>query len=139
MDGSRFDALAKALTEPGSRRRALGGVLAGALALVGGLQPEESAAKLCGGVENKKRRRKCKKRARELSRTPPTGLPLTYDACLVNEPRRLCAPYGCANRDQSFGCLACFSDVEACCERTLISPQAYCACLDSLVGFCCPC
>src|SRR5215213_3913852 len=44
MDGSRFDTLTRVLSAPGSRRRALGGLLASALALVNGDEAEEVAA-----------------------------------------------------------------------------------------------
>ena len=74
MDGSRFDALTKALAESGSRRRALGGFLAGALALLGGLQTEEVAAKKCN-QKNKKKRRQCRKRATQTTTPPPVTIP----------------------------------------------------------------
>lgn len=37
MDGERFDAVAKALARPGSRRRVLGGLVGGGAAALGGL------------------------------------------------------------------------------------------------------
>jgi hypothetical protein len=45
MDGSHFDGLIKTLTAPGSRRRALGGLLAGALGFLGARVEEMSAKK----------------------------------------------------------------------------------------------
>jgi hypothetical protein len=64
VDAGNFDTFAKALVGSGSRRRTLGGLLAGALALVGGLQSEEVVAKKCN-QKDKKKRKQCKKQAQE--------------------------------------------------------------------------
>jgi hypothetical protein len=79
MDGSRFDALARALAESGSRRRALGGFLAGALALLSG---HEVAAKKCK-QKDKKKRRKCRKKASQTPTAAPVTLP--PDATFVGQ------------------------------------------------------
>ena len=59
MDPSQFDRLTQMLAAGLSRRRALGGVLAGALALVGG---QEAAARC--NQKDKKKRRKCRRKPR---------------------------------------------------------------------------
>ena len=120
MDGSRFDALTKALAESGSRRRALGGFLAGALALLGGLQTEEVAAKKCNQKDKKKRKR-CKKKNKgnttpsPLSPPPGTTAPmpvpcpncLGFSTCHANG--RCCIDnYNYCGQD-AFGCRACCS------------------------------
>ena len=72
MDDSRFDALARSLTTAGSRRRALGGLLAGTLGVLGRHDGDESAAhdlkakckKKSGGAK-KKCLKKAKKHAAE--------------------------------------------------------------------------
>jgi hypothetical protein len=46
MDGSRFDHLVVSLTIPGSRRRALGGLLAGAVVFLSTSSPD-AVAKNC--------------------------------------------------------------------------------------------
>jgi len=62
MDGSHFDALTKELSAPGSRRRALGGLFAGALGLLS-IQTDEGAAKKTKPCPPCKKRKqgKCKK------------------------------------------------------------------------------
>ena len=59
MDGSRFDRLVGTLTEPGSRRRALG-VLGLSALLAGGLQAATPAA----DARRRRKRRKAKKRGK---------------------------------------------------------------------------
>jgi hypothetical protein len=62
MDSDRLDALSRALSARGSRRRALGGMLAGALAFLSG---QDAAAKNCNKIKDKRNRRLCRKRAKE--------------------------------------------------------------------------
>jgi hypothetical protein len=63
MDADRFDALSRSLTSAGSRRRALTGLLSGALGLFGA-SVEETAAKKCKKIKNKKKRKKCLAKAK---------------------------------------------------------------------------
>ena len=60
MDGSRFDSLARTLGTAGSRRRALGGVLAGAFGILGSRAEEAAAKKKCPPCK-KRKQGKCKK------------------------------------------------------------------------------
>jgi hypothetical protein len=63
MDGSRFDTLTRSLSLAGSRRRALGGVLLGALSLLGSQTVQEAAKKKKPCPPCKKRKQgKCKKK-----------------------------------------------------------------------------
>jgi hypothetical protein len=76
MDGSRFDTLAKTLAASGSRRLALRGLVAGVLTLVGGHQTQDAAAKSvkqCKKIDDKQKRQKCLKKARQQTQTIPTG------------------------------------------------------------------
>jgi hypothetical protein len=79
MDADRFDALARSLTAPGSRRRALTGVVSGTLGLFGAW-PEEAAAKTCKKIKNKKKRKKCIAKAK---------------ACVPSCAGKLCGDDGC--------------------------------------------
>ena len=69
MDDSRFDSLARSLGTASSRRGALGGLLAGALGLVGWPGGEDAAAhelkKKCKKIEDKKKRKACLKKAKK--------------------------------------------------------------------------
>jgi len=69
MDGSRFDALARTITATGSRRGALGALLAGALALFPGLEVRDGAAhnalKKCKKIDNRARKQRCIKKAKK--------------------------------------------------------------------------
>jgi hypothetical protein len=82
MDGSHFDTLTRSLSTAGSRRRALGGLVAGALGLIGWPGGEDAAAhdlkakcKKKSGEAKKKCLKKAKKHAaahdRETSPPPP--------------------------------------------------------------------
>ena len=80
MDGSRFDALTRGLIATGSRRRALSGLLAGALALLGGPDLQGAAAhdakKKCkkkSGDAKKKCLTKAKRHARQHAATGGGG------------------------------------------------------------------
>jgi hypothetical protein len=59
MDGFHFDMLTRSLTTAGSRRRALTGLFIGTLALVGA-RAEETAARNCKKIKNKRKRKKCR-------------------------------------------------------------------------------
>jgi hypothetical protein len=63
MDGFSFDALTRSLTTAGSRRRALAALLLGSLGFLGA-QAEETAAKNCKKIKNKKKRKKCLAKAK---------------------------------------------------------------------------
>jgi hypothetical protein len=79
MDDSRFDTLARSLGTAGSRRRALGGVLAGTLGILGWHEDHETvahnAATACKKKSGKKKRaclKKAKKHAAQhAAQTPP--------------------------------------------------------------------
>jgi len=102
MDDSRFDALARALTRAGSRRRALGGLLTAALGLAGRPVGEDAAAhdlKATCKKKSGKAKKKCLKKARKhaaqhASEPPPPPPPLTCaqicDGCCTAAGR--CAP-----------------------------------------------
>ena len=66
MDANRFDALTRALTAAGSRRAALALALGGTLAPLLGLGETEAekSLKKCKKIDNKKRRKKCIKKAK---------------------------------------------------------------------------
>jgi hypothetical protein len=78
MDGSRFDTLTKTLAAAGSRRQALGGLLAASLALLGGTPTEETAAhdarKKCKKKEGDAKK-KCLKKAKKHNASHTTPLP----------------------------------------------------------------
>ena len=68
MDTRRFDALTKALTAAGSRRRAVAALLGGALGLMAGRGDEgadaHDSSKRCKNIPDKKKRKKCVKKAK---------------------------------------------------------------------------
>jgi hypothetical protein len=126
MDAARLDALSRSLSAPGSRRRVLSGVLAGALAPLVSVLPAEASDKA------KKHRRQKKRRQKKTVYNASKA----YNICLTSVPL-MCAAAGCADRNQSPGCASCFSDIEACCQQALISDGAECACINSLPDFFC--
>src|SRR5688572_25780521 len=78
MDGSHFDTLSRTFSTTGSRRRALGGLLLGALGLLNGGGAEDAAAhnlkakcKKKSGEAKKKCLKKAKKHA--ATHTTPSG------------------------------------------------------------------
>jgi len=78
MDGSRFDTLTKTLAGMGSRRQTLGGLLVASLALLGGAQPEETAAHDAKKKCKKKSgdaKKKCLKKAKQHNASHTTPLP----------------------------------------------------------------
>jgi hypothetical protein len=84
MDAGHFDALSRSLSIVGSRRDALAGVLAGALALMNGQQAAAvKSVKQCKKIDDKKKRQKCLKKAKRntangtLPPPPPSSLPRT--------------------------------------------------------------
>jgi hypothetical protein len=107
MDGSHFDTLAKTLAATGSRRQALGGLLIAALALLGGHTPEEAQAaksiKQCKKIEDKKRRQRCIKKAKQATETP-TAITLPADAPVVGQappPPPAAIPVTCSDGIQN--------------------------------------
>jgi hypothetical protein len=103
MDGSRFDTLARSLGTTGSRRRALAGLLAGALGLLA-FRAEETAAR--------KRKGKPKKRKKG-GLTCPSG----YTAC-----GQQCVDI----KDNTLHCGACFvvcSPGKTCCNGVCANLQ----------------
>jgi hypothetical protein len=154
MDDQGFDALAKALFKSSSRRRTLGGLLAGALALVGG---QEVAAKKCN-QKDKKKRRKCRKKSKG-NPSCPRGSPVcdparsTLSGCGAPGNPVCCASTGAshpaeatccntASAGQGGVCLAgthphCCPFVpgvgSGCCEAGLPT-----CCTDGIGGYCCP-
>jgi hypothetical protein len=91
MDDFHFDALARSLVTAGSRRRALGGLLAGALGLVRGLDVREGAAhnalKRCKKIDNKAKKQKCVKKAKKHNRT--------HLSCTPSCDGKSCGDNGC--------------------------------------------
>lgn len=73
MDSDRFDALSRTLTAHHSRRAALGVLLAGGLAALLGLPPEEAGAHnpiaACKRLPDLRQRRRCTRQARAHYRT----------------------------------------------------------------------
>ena len=125
MDDNRFDRFTRSLDE-GLTRRRLGQALAGLVlgGAISRLPSDEAAAK-------KKKKKKRKKK-------PPTDDPSAdYNACLAYEVSLFCRLAGCASREQSPGCAACFADVETCCAQYLTSQAAFCSCINARPGFFC--
>jgi hypothetical protein len=76
MDGGRFDALARALAGSGSRRAALGGLLGGALALLGAGGEETAGhdpSRRCRNIRDARKRRACLARAKRHTRQHEGG------------------------------------------------------------------
>jgi hypothetical protein len=110
MDGFRFDSLARSLATASSRRRALGGLLAGALGLVGWPGGEDAAAhdlkakcKKKSGEAKKKCLKKAKKHAAtHADETPPPPPPPACDpACGVCQ---VCAGGECLRANDNAVC-----------------------------------
>ena len=77
MDGSHFDALTRTLSAPGSRRRAVGGLLVGTLTLLGNGLEETQAhdlLKKCKTLKGDKKK-KCVKKAKAHNATHLTEVP----------------------------------------------------------------
>jgi hypothetical protein len=89
MDGSHFDTLSRSFSTAGSRRRALGGLLLGALGLLHGGSAEDALAhdlkakcKKKSGEAKKKCLKKAKKHAAaHTTPPPPGGCPSGQKAC----------------------------------------------------------
>jgi hypothetical protein len=105
MDGFRFDSLARSLATASSRRRALGGLLAGALGLVGWPGGEDAAAhdlkakcKKKSGEAKKKCLKKAKKHAAqhasEPSPPPPPHVCADRNVCTTPGEENLCQTSG---------------------------------------------
>jgi hypothetical protein len=129
MDGDTFDALVQRALGNESRRGVLragiGALAASALTAFGLNGAEEAQAKKHKKKGNKKKKKK-----------KPYKPSAAYNTCLAEVPL-LCSMAGCASRDQSPGCGACYADVEVCCQQALISKGADCACINTLPGFFC--
>jgi hypothetical protein len=95
MDGSRFDRLTKTLSAPGSRRRALGGLLAGTLGLLGWHDGDEITAHDLKAKCKKKSgeaKKKCLKKAKQHNAThsaPAAAI------CIPQCGGKVCGPDGC--------------------------------------------
>jgi hypothetical protein len=79
MDGSRFDSLVVSLHTTRSRRRALAGLLAGALGFLSS-EADEAVAKNCKKIKNKTKRKKCLAKAKQ---------------CVPNCAGKVCGDDGC--------------------------------------------
>ena len=130
MDGIRFDRLTRSLGTAGSRRRALAGLVAGALGLLSGGSDDEAAAhdlkakcKKKSGTAKKKCLKKAKKHAAtHASESSPPPPP---------EPRcpQSTAPHWCASTNTC---------VPACPPGKVFEP-ASCTCVCAVEGTCCEC
>jgi hypothetical protein len=121
MDDSRFDALARTLATAGSRRRALGGLLAGTLGLAGWPLGEDAAAhnlkakcKKKSGEAKKKCLKKAKKHAAaHASEPPPPPPPTCAESCAANCSTCFYRPDNtvlCGDGQDIAGCDPCSSD-----------------------------
>jgi hypothetical protein len=90
MDGSRFDRLTKRLTVAGSRRRALGGLLAGTFGLVGWPGQDAEAHDLAAKCKKKsgETKKKCLKKAKQHKASHQA-------TCTPNCTGKQCGPDGC--------------------------------------------
>src|SRR5687768_13634704 len=167
MDGSTFDALTRTLTIAGSRRHTLGGLLAGALGLLGS-RPEDAAAKKKPCPPCKKRKKgKCKKklpdgtacaggtcqRGRCVPTLPPVCPPESPTpcggnyCCLAATPLCCAAPpevslgFGCYEADRHC-CPAAYGGSACRLHETCCPPRKgefYPVCADPALGYqCCP-
>jgi hypothetical protein len=95
MDGFRFDSLARSLATASSRRRALGGLLAGALGLVGWPGGEDAAAHDLKAKCKKKSgeaKKKCLKKAKKHNATHTTQVLPPPNPCPGQPPGAPCPP-----------------------------------------------
>ena len=104
MDGSRFDTLVASLTIPGSRRRALGGLLAGALGLLGWPDQQDAIAhdlkdkcKKKSGQAKKKCLKKAKQHAAQHANEPPPPQPPPPPSCVGKPNDASCDGGKCLN------------------------------------------
>lgn len=103
MDGPGFDRLTKALTLPGSRRRALSGLLAGGFGLLGTGAEESFAHDLKAKCKKKsgKAKKKCLKKARKHAAQHANNGPLCGNVtCPAGQtccPDQRCGATCCAN------------------------------------------
>jgi hypothetical protein len=100
MDGIRFDALARSLSIPGSRRRALGGLLLGSLGLLSRTEAEDAIAHNLKAKCKKKSgeaKKKCLKKAKKHQATH-SGPPSTLSGgsgCTPDCAGKACGDDGC--------------------------------------------
>jgi hypothetical protein len=116
MDESHFDSLVKDLTAQGSRRRALGGLLAGVVGLLDWPGQEAAAHDLKKKCKKKsgEAKKKCLKKAKKHNaahalETPP--------GCTPNCAGKACGPNGCGGQ-----CGACTIAGQSC------NPEGACVC-----------
>ena len=137
MDGERFDAMTKTLAAGPTRRRLLLGLLGGAFGLLGGLGPGEAGAhnplRACKKIEDRKRRRRCLRRARQHN-----ALHAAQADCLGQADGNDCGtgqecsgevcatPSGCRN-------INCFGD-SMCCSGKCNNPGVSGFCNSSIAG-----
>ena len=124
MDADHLDALARSVSTVGSRRHALAGLLAGALAFLGGHEPqgidaaeadaEHNRLKKCNKIDDKKRRRRCKKNAKQHNAShnicPFVGLQgicTSQDQCCTSSTGTVCSVNYCRP-----------DDLPVCCQPT---------------------
>jgi len=126
MDGSHFDALTRALSTAGSRRRALGGLLAGALGVLRWPEQEETQAhnalEACK-KKSGKAKKKCVKKARKHNATHVVP---------TSPPAVVCTPSCAACEVCVNGACQAASDDTACnsngrCLKGICNPRPTCA------------
>src|SRR5687767_2533669 len=93
MDAGRFDTLTRAFTTARLRRGTLVSLLGGALGLVGLTETDaHNALKRCKKIEDKDKRRKCKKKAKKHNATHVAPVPA---GCVPNCTGKECGANGC--------------------------------------------
>ena len=146
MDTDRFDTLTRSLSAVGSRRRAIGGLLAGALAFLGGHEPEQIDAaevdaehnklKKCKKIDDKKRRRRCKKDAKKHNASHKVcpfvgvqGVCTSQEECCTSATGTVCSSNYCRP-----------DELPVCCQPTGGACTNICDCCglfsDCVGGFC---
>jgi hypothetical protein len=142
MDGSAFDRLTRNLTTGGSRRHALGGVIAGTLGLLSAIT-EQAAAKRknkkpCPPCK-KRKKGKCKGKKPDGTACPggtcqggACGCPSGTRDCGSGVCRQFCADSDCAKFCLDSACAPCprcyFLNASGACERTQGPMNGRCPC-----------
>jgi hypothetical protein len=126
MDGGRFDALARALVGSGSRRAALGGLLGGALALLGAGGEEAAAhdpSRRCREIRDVRKRKACLAKATRHTRQHRGGG--GGGACPEGALARCLEPAVAAFLAAAAPCApACEADPEGAACRSCLGPPA---------------